>query len=358
MNDSFIESVRRRKEGIFLKKMKAAILKDWNVFAMEEVPMPVITKPDEIISKVLVCSICGTDVGLSAKPSGFGDARGLILGHEIVGEVIEVGSEVTGIKIGDRIVVNPNSYCNICPSCRSGYHNHCENMELMGITAPGGFAQYIKTKERLTFPISKKVPLNHAAFAEPLSCAMNGFSRLNIIPGDTCLVIGCGPIGLLFAQLARANGARVVCAEIKDTRKKIAEKLGFTVLHGGDEPALLKEKLLALWGRAPNFCIDVAGAQLPTAIELAEYCGKILCFASPRQAEHVNLGPIQKKELTVMGSFIIHDTMPRAITVLENAYLNLDPIITHVLPLSEVGKGMELMRTGEGMEIILTYDMI
>ena len=91
-------------------------------------------------------------------------------------------------------------------------------MKLMGLTVDGGFAEYVKTKEFLAFPISDKVPLNHAAFAEPLSCAMNGFSRLNITPGDTCVVFGCGPIGLLFAQLARASGARVACVEIKENR--------------------------------------------------------------------------------------------------------------------------------------------
>ena len=333
--------------------MKAAILKEWNHFELEQVPMPQITAPDDVIIKVLVCSICGTDVSLSSQPStGYGEMRGRILGHEIVGEVVRVGDQVTGIRAGDRVVVNPNSYCCKCEACRAGYRNHCKNMELMGITVPGGFAEYVKSKEFLVFPISKDVPLHHAAFAEPLSCAMNGFSRINITPGDTCVVFGCGPIGLLFAQLARASGARVACVEIKPNRIAIAKKLGLDVYMAGPD---VKDQLVKKWGRRANFCIDAAGGQLVTAIDYAEYKGTILCFAGPRTAkEGWNFAPIQSKELTIMGSFIINDSIHRAVSVLESGLLNLEPVITHVLPLEELDRGMELMKTGEGMEIILT----
>lgn len=334
-----------------MKTMKAAILTDWNKFEVKDIPMPSPCGDNEVLSKVLVCSICGTDVGLAAGPDpSFGDSRGKLLGHEIVGEVVEIGKAVKGINVGDRVVVNPNSYCCTCPSCRGGYRNHCENMELMGITSDGGFAEYVKTKDFLTFPISKSVPLNHAAFAEPLSCAMNGFSRLNITPGDTCLVMGCGPIGLMFAQLARANGARVICIEPKEGRAAIAKKLNFDVLTPAPD---VKEKLIAKWGRPADICIDAAGGQLSAAIDYAQYKGTILSFASPRTNKPVDLAPLQLKELNIIGSFIINDSMPRAITVLENGYLDLDPMVTHVLTLYDVAKGIELMKSGEGMEIIL-----
>ena len=202
------------------------------------------------------------------------------------------------------------------------------------------------------FKISEKVSVEKAAFAEPLSCAMNGFSRLDITPGDTCVVIGCGPIGLLFAQLARLNGARVCCIELNKTRQEVGRKLGFTVLDP-DTNENITAKLKEMWGRRANYVIDAAGGQLCVAIGIAEFCGKILCFASPKQIENANLAPIQSKELTIMGSFIINDSMHRAITILENDLLELDPIITHKLPLSELDRGLELMRTGEGMEIIM-----
>lgn len=333
--------------------MKASVFKDVNHFEIEEIAKPKITNPDDVLIKVLVCSICGTDVNMAkALTSGYGDNMGKIFGHELVGEVEEVGSSVKGVKPGDRVVVNPNSYCCTCDNCRNGYRNHCSNMELMGLTHPGAFAEYVKARELQVFKISDKVPVEKAAFAEPLSCAMNGFSRLDITPGDTCVVIGCGPIGLLFAQLARLNGARVCCIELNKSRQEIAKKLGFTVLDP-DTNENITAKLREMWGRRANYVIDAAGRQLTTAIAIAEFCGKILCFASPRQVDEANLAPIQGKELTIMGSFIINDSMARAITVLESGVLDLDPIITHKLPLAELDRGLELMRTGEGMEIIM-----
>lgn len=332
--------------------MRAAVLRGRQHFEVEEVAKPQVVAPDDVVVKVLVCSICGTDVSCSEKMAyGNKSLIGEILGHELVGEVVEKGSDVTGLEIGDRVVVNPNSYCCKCKSCRAGYRNHCENMKLMGLTVDGAFAEYVKTKEFLAFRISENVPLNHAAFAEPLSCAMNGFSRLDITPGDTCVVFGCGPIGLLFAQLARANGARVACIEIKEKRMEIARKLGFDVYMAGPD---VKDQLIAKWGRRANYCIDAAGGQLVTAIDYAEYRGKILCFAGPRTAkEGWNFGPIQSKELTIMGSFIINDSMHRAVTVLESGILNLDPVITHEITLEELDRGIELLKTGEGMEIII-----
>lgn len=332
--------------------MRAAVLRGVQHFEVENVAKPQITAPDEVLIKVLVCSICGTDVNCSASMKyGQKSLEGEILGHELVGEIVEKGADVTGFEIGDRVVVNPNSYCCKCPTCRAGYRNHCENMKLMGLTVDGAFAEYVKTKEFLAFPISKDVPLDHAAFAEPLSCAMNGFSRLDITPGDTCVVFGCGPIGLLFAQLARANGARVACVEIKEKRIEIARKLGLDVYMAGPD---VKEKLMKKWGRRANYCIDAAGGQLVTAIDYAEYRGTILCFAGPKTAkEGWNFSPIQGKELKIMGSFIINDSMHRAVTVLEAGILNLDPVVTHHIKLEDLDKGIELLKSGEGMEIII-----
>ena len=336
-----------------MEKMRAAILKDVNHFEVEQVDRPVITAPDEIIARVLVCSICGTDVKLSTSlisPS-YGDIRGRIMGHEFVGEIVEKGEAVKGFEVGDRIVVNPNTFCGVCESCRRGFRNHCKNMKLMGITTPGGFAEYVKCTELQAFHISKDVPLDHAAFAEPLACAMNGFSRLDIHPWDTCVVFGCGPIGLLFAQSARNCGARVVCVEPKENRAAVAEELGFRVFRPCSD---LRQKLIAEWGRPAAFCIDAAGKQLEVAMDAADYCGRILCFAGQQKAsEGMNLAPIQSKELQIMGSFIIKDSMPRAIEILERGSLRLDPIVTHHLPLEELDKGIELMKTGEGLEIII-----
>ncbi len=332
--------------------MKAAIYVGEGKFEIREVPEPKLERPGEVLIKVLAASICGSDVSMTS-PISKRDMRGKILGHEFVGEVTACSPDVTNVSVGDRVVVNPNAYCTECGPCRSGMPNHCANMELMGITVPGCFAEYVKSPARMVFKISPQMELKYACFAEPLSCALNGFTRLGVRIGAPTLIIGGGPIGLLFANLARIAGGRVIVLELREQRRAIAEKLGFPAVAPGDGVA---EELKAIWGddKRPEFIIDAAGGQLVTAVALAEYCARILCFASPRTPPAGSvLAPIQSKELTIMGSFIIHDTMGLAVTLLEKRLLDLDPIITHTLPLEELNTGMDLMRSGEGMEIII-----
>ena len=332
--------------------MKAAIYVGDGKFEMQEVSAPTPERPGDVVIKVLAASICGTDRSLTS-PTAKRDMRGKILGHELVGEVAACAPDVTNVKVGDRVVVNPNAYCTVCGPCRNGMPNHCEHMELMGITSPGCFAEYVKSTARMVFKISPELELKYACFAEPLSCALNGFTRLAVRNNATVLVIGGGPIGLLFANMARLSGGRVVVMELKEQRRAIAEKCGFHTIVPGEAAA---DELKAYWGnnKRPEFIIDAAGGQLPVAIGLAEFCARILCFASTRtvSAESTFAG-IQAKELNILGSYIIHDTMGRAVELLESRKMTLDPMITHELPLEELNRGMDLMRSGEGMEIIL-----
>ena len=332
--------------------MKAMVYQGGGHFAVENVPAPQIKRNDDVIIKVLVCSICGTDVNM-AVPTSKKDMRGHIFGHEIVGEIVEKGPAVQGLEIGDHVVVNPNYYCSSCAMCRSGLQNHCLNMELMGITHPGGFAEYVCSNAKMVFPISKELPLKYAVFAEPLACACNGFSKLATRVEGSLLQIGCGPIGLMFAQMARAAGEKVLCLEPADFRRNKAIALEFEAMSPFEEN--IGDKINAYFGRRPEIIIDAAGGQLAKAIEYAGFRAQILCFASPRSVkEETSLAGIQGKELIIRGSFIIDNTMPRAIELLESRRLQLDELITHVLPLEKLEEGMALMKSGEGMEIILT----
>ncbi|MCQ2401329.1 MAG: hypothetical protein MJ059_05340 [Lachnospiraceae bacterium] len=151
--------------------------------------------------------------------------------------------------------------------------------------------------------------------------------------------------------MEKMRAAILKSVEPFDSRIKVSEKLGFKVFK---PCADLKNKLVAEWGRRANFCICAAPGTLNDAVDAAEFCGKILCFAGPgRNYENWNLSPIQGKELEIKGSFIIKDSMPRAVTMLEEGVLDLALIITHHITLSELDEGMRLMRTGEGMEIII-----
>ena len=332
--------------------MKAMVYQGEGHFTLENVPGPKIKREDDVIIRNLVCSICGTDVHMAA-PDYAKDMRGKIFGHEIAGEIAETGPAVRHLKIGDRVVVNPNYYCGSCEMCRNGLQNHCADMELMGISHPGGFSEYVCCNSRMVFPVKRELPLKYAVFAEPLACACNGFRKLETKVNGCALQIGCGPIGLLFAQMARAAGEKVLCLEPSDFRRATAEKIGFKTLSPFEEN--VGDKINAFFGQRPEIIIDAAGGQLGKAVEYAGFRAQILCFASPRTVKaDTSLAGIQSKELVIRGSFIIDNTMPQAIGLLENNLLQLDPLITHVLPFEQLEKGMEFMRSGKGMEIILT----
>jgi len=147
--------------------MKAAVFKGEGVLKIEDADMPKIQNPDDIIVKVELCSICGTDVHIMSVPPGYAAIPDTILGHELVGKIVEVGSGVKTLKPGDRVVSNPNDYCGVCRYCKMNLPNCCENIQAMGIEVNGGFAEYVKITEKVAFKIADDLPAEIAAFAEP-----------------------------------------------------------------------------------------------------------------------------------------------------------------------------------------------
>ena len=334
------------------KTMKAAIYRGIGILNIEEVPVPDLSNSKEVMIKITECSICGTDVHMMKVPPTFEAKPNTILGHELVGKVVEVGADVTTIKVGDRVVVNPNENCEVCRYCKTGRFNHCLNNKSMGIDTDGGFAEYVKTSEKQVHVVPDCISDDHAVFAEPLACAMNGYSRIKIGLLSKVVVFGCGPIGLIFAMLARKDGAQVIVVEPNPHRIKIAKELGFDVCNPFEEK--VADFVISKFGTLADYAIDAAGSQLPAAIDACDCCGTILIFGVNNKIEPPIIpGKIQNKELTIMGSFIAKNTFPAALEVLKSGILDLDPLITHILPLEEVRHGMDLMTSGEGMEIII-----
>lgn len=333
--------------------MKAAIYRGIGTLNIEDVPVPRITDPKDVLIKISCCSICGTDVHMMRVPPTYEAKPDTILGHELVGTIIEVGSDVLSLKVGDRVVVNPNENCGVCDNCRRGKINHCENNKSMGIDVDGGFAEYVKATEKQVYNIGD-LPDHVAVFAEPLACAMNGYSKINIPLLSKVVVIGCGPIGLQFAMLARKDGADVVCIEPNEKRRALSEKLGFPTCNPFEENSVTF--VIDHFGGLADFVIDAAGSQLPAAMDIADCNGTILIFGVNNKIEpSINATKIQNKELTIIGSFIAYNSFPMAIDVLKKNILDLEPLITHVLPLEDVHKGINLMSIGEGMEVIIDF---
>lgn len=337
-----------------MKKMKAAVFESIGVLKIKEVDVPKIQKGDDIICKVEVCSICGTDVHIMAVPPGYIAEPGTILGHELVAEVVETGESVKTLKKGDRIVVNPNDYCGVCRYCRMNLPNQCESIIPMGIGADGGFAEYVRMSEKVAHKIPADMKAEIAAYAEPLACAVNGINKLRANPGESAVVIGGGPIGLLFVQLLKQSGVGpLIVSEPSENRREFAKKCGADYVV---DPAKqdLAEFVLEKTGLGADMCIEVVGSQLPAAVDAVRKGGKVLLFGVNAKAfPEVQQRLITIKEISVLGTWLANATFPRAVEILAGGKLTLDFMVTHVLPLEKTLEGIELLKTGEGVEILI-----
>lgn len=336
------------------EKMKAAIFQGNGVVTIEEVDSPKIQKKDDMILEVEVCSICGTDVHVLAVPPGYDMVPGHILGHELVGRVIEIGEGVQNLKVGDRVVVNPNDYCGVCKYCQMNLPNQCENIIPMGLGGEGGFSEYTRVSEKVAFKISDDLPAEIAAFAEPLACTVNGINKIKANPGDSVTILGAGPIGLLFVQLMKASGAYpIIVSEPSALRREFALKSGADFAVNPieqDLDAFVKEKT----GIGSDFAIDVVGSQLPTALKVVRKGGKVLLFGVNKNAHpEVVQSDVIFKEVSILGTWLANATFPKAVQILESGVLHLREMVTHTLPLEKLEEGVELLRKGEGIEVII-----
>lgn len=334
--------------------MLAGVFEGEGKLSIREVPEPKITKPDEVLIKVELAGICGTDVHILEVPPGHPATPGAILGHEYVGIVQEKGDAVKNLDIGDRVVVDPNLTCGTCRYCRRGLPNMCENFTTLGIYLNGGFAQYNVAPSRALYKISKDVPVERAALAEPLSCVVNAVRKLNIQVGDNVVLIGAGPMGLLFLLMLKAQGAgKLIVLEPTPFRAKMAEELGASIVLNPKEIDV-RETILNLTELGADIVIDAVGSQFETALNLVRRGGAILLFGMNENAKpQIKQVLIPRYELKVIGSYISWFSFPQTVAILESGNVPVEKLVTHKLSIKQLKDGIEIMKRGEGVKILI-----
>jgi 2-desacetyl-2-hydroxyethyl bacteriochlorophyllide A dehydrogenase len=336
------------------EKMRAAVFEGNGVLNVGVVDTPHIQKPDNLLVAVEMCSICGTDVHIMSVPPGYTAKPGTILGHELVGKVVAVGEGVKNIRVGDRVVTNPNDYCGVCAYCQRNLPNLCENIVPMGIEADGGFAEYVRVSEKVAHRIADDLPSEIAAFAEPLACLVNGLSKIPVGPSDSVHIFGAGPIGLLFVQMLKARGAHpIIVSEPVTLRREYALKCGadFVVDPSKEDCVdfVMKKTRIGV-----DYAIDVVGSQVWEGIKVARKGGTVLLFGFNAKAmPSIEQHQITNKEVSVLGTWLANASFPKAVKILESGILNLRSLITHTLPLEKTGEGIEILHRGEGIEILI-----
>ena len=336
------------------EQMLAAVFEGEGKLTLKEVPVPVICRPDQVKLEVEAIGICGTDVHIVAVPPGYVATPGTILGHEYVGRVVETGGAVTHVKVGDRVVVNPNDYCGTCIYCQQHLPNLCENVGAIGIHVDGGFAKYTVVSGKLAFKLDDSVPVDHGAFAEMLADVINGTNKVRLQPGETAAIIGGGPIGQLYAQMFKAAGAgKVILADTSEYRRDYTRKMGFDLVV---DPAAqdFKQFVLDQTGIGADVVVDAAGSALATALDVVRKGGKVVLFGVNTQATaQFPQSRLTFKELQVYGAWLANATFPAAVKVLESRSLDLDGLISHRIPLEDIHEGLNLLANRQALKIVV-----
>jgi L-iditol 2-dehydrogenase len=324
---------------------------------LEEMPTPQIG-PGELLVKVMASGICGSDVmewyRIKKAP--------LVLGHEITGEIVEVGQGVERYQVGDRVFVSHHIPCNTCRYCLNGQHTVCETLHTTNYD-PGGFAEYLRVPrlnvDRGVFLLPDEVSYEEGAFIEPLACVVRGQRVAGLQPGQTVLVLGSGISGLLHIALARALGAgRIVATDVNEYRLTAAQRLGAEVVIHAEEdvPARLRQ---ANEGRLADLVIVCTGAfpAFPQALQSVDRGGTVLFFAptEPGVDLPVPVNDFWRNGITLMPSY--GNSPLDAVVAIELIRARRVPVhemITHRLSLAETGLGFQLVaEAGESIKVII-----
>jgi len=330
--------------------MQAAVYYSNEDVRIEEMPKPTISAR-ELLVKVMACGICGSDVmewyRIRKAPR--------VLGHEMTGEVVEVGEKVRHFEIGDRVFVSHHVPCNTCRYCISGQHTACGTLHTTNFD-PGGFAEYVRVPpinvDRGTFLLPKEVSFEDGTFIEPLGCVLRGQRRAQVQPGHTVLVMGSGISGLLHIQLARFMGAgRVIATDINAYRLKAARRFGAdTVIHAAEDvPARLRQ---ANENRLADRVIISTGAQsaLTQALQCTDSAGAILYFAptAPGVDIAIPFNQFWSNQMTLTTSYAASPMdIAAAMELIRVRSVNVHDMITHRLSLAETALGFRLVAEAE-----------
>jgi len=329
--------------------MLAAIFEDEGKLVVREVPIPALRSSHDVLVKVEICGVCGTDIRILAVPPVVRAQKGIILGHEYIGEVVEVGEDVPQFQLGDRVAVIPDLSCGYCRFCAEGQPNLCENTIAIGGDADGGFAHYALAPAKGLYKISPDLPVEEGAFVELLSCVMGGVQKAALLPGEDVVIIGAGPAGLVYMKAFKAAGAgKVIMAEISPWRIDFARKAGADLVINPREENL-REAVRAVTDGGAHVVVDAVGSEVTAAISVARKAGRIIVFGENHQAEcTIRPYDIQGQELRILGSFIGIHVFPKAVQMLESGAVKLSDLITHRLSLEELPTGIAELAAGRG----------
>ncbi len=318
-----------------MDKMRALVFKDVGNLVMQEVPVPHVKAPDDIVLKVKAVGICGSDVKIVEGKHHF--KPNTILGHEFCGEIVEIGSHVTHFKVGDRVAVDNNIRCGFCEYCRRGLTSQCVDIKTsaLGVMRDGGYAEYCLVPEKQCFLLPDAIDDVLGTQVETLATVMNGMNTLQMLPYEYVMIIGFGPIGYLFAQFAKNIAAKVAVTEIDPFRINVAKQCGLTVWNPNEVDVVEKIKEFT-YGYKADIVVEATGNDLETALKCVTPGGKVLPFGMDSSIKTTVIpNEITRWATKILGLYLGQNTMVPSIRIFQENRFNMAPFFTKVISLDE-----------------------
>ncbi|KAF1848120.1 L-threonine 3-dehydrogenase [Cucurbitaria berberidis CBS 394.84] len=354
------DTPRNRLHHDVPEKMKALQYSEAEKFAVVNIDVPKIGD-DDVLVKISACGVCGTD--LHYHKGEFLAKWPLIPGHEAAGTIAAIGKNVKNVGIGDRVAADPLQPCLICFHCTRRKPLLCDNLTAFGGNVPGGFAEYCRYPARLVHPIGD-LPDLEAVLVEPAACATHGIERMQIEVGSRVLLFGCGPTGMLLAQLIRMNGAAHLTIASKGGPKlDLAKELGIAdsyITISDDQPHMEMQALKSANPYGFDIVVEATGAPtvLEQAIDFVRKGGKLVVYGVYDESIKIAWSPfrIWEHEITILASFCSMGHIPEVIEYVKAGKLKLGGIANKTYRIEEWAECLEAVRKQEVVKAAIVFD--
>ena len=337
--------------------MKAVVYDRPGRFAVRDLPDPQ-PGPRDVLLRVLMAGVCGTDLHLHVGE--FGPTYPLVPGHEIVGEVVGLGAEVSRLRPGQRVVLDNTTSCGACIECRRARPAFCRHLIAQGVNAPGGFAERIVAAEERCFEVDD-LPVETAVFAEPTACVVHGLDVLGLRQVARVLLFGAGPTGLLLTQLlARSGAGSLTVAELVQAKLDLAAARGadHAILVDPSDPGVARSRLREIAPDGFDVVIDATGTLgvLEGAIALTRTGGTVFAYGMTPEAARWQVPSYEvfRREITIKGSFAQQFSFDRAVEALRTRRIDTTGIITHRFRLDQYGEALAAVADSTCIKAVIT----
>lgn len=324
-----------------------------------DIPAPVSVEEGYALLKVKAVGICGSDIGAFRGTNAL-VSYPRIIGHEIVGEIVCIGqSNPKGLKVGDRVVVDPYLYCGKCYPCSIGRTNCCDDLKVLGVHVDGGMTEYFIHPDAMLLPIPDKMPWELAALAEPVTISLHGIHRGRVKKGESILIFGAGPIGIIAAIIAKYYGANPILADIVQERLDFARKLGIDNTVNSSTEDIVSRIDYLTGGKKVQVVMEASGsnAAIKKSLEVVCNAGRIVFTGWPKEDTLFSTSTITKKELDLVGARTSANEFQEALSLLQKPELGIQRILTktvHVFDAAETLTEIE-KNPGRYMKVVVLF---